>query len=85
MNRALYPKRTALPSLLLSALLLAACEAPAPTPAPSEAASAEAWPNEHEVLFQEAEALKYTLEQYRLETQRLQDADLPTNPPAPLQ
>ena len=78
--RALYPKPISLPSLLLLAML-GACEQAA------EKKGAEPyrdpWPNEHEVIFQEAEALKYSLEQHRLEEQRLRETGLPAAAPAP--
>lgn len=70
--RPLYPMPLRLPSLLLRygtmLLLLSACE----PEKPSAQASNEPWPNEAEALFQEAAALRYTLEQQKLEEQRLQ-------------
>lgn len=77
---ALYPKPSALPSVLLLGLLTGCEQAPPPT---GGSANQEPWPNEHEVLFQEAEALKYSLEQNKLEAQRLREAQLPDTPPAP--
>jgi hypothetical protein len=80
--RALYPKPITLPSFLLLAVL-AGCEQAVPElPAP---VNRDDWSHEHEALFQEAEALKYSLEQHRLEEQKLRDAGLPVTPPAPLQ
>ncbi len=77
--RALYPKPALLPSLLL---LLSACEWQDAEPRPARVQ--EPWSNEQEALFQEAEALKYALQQHRLDEQRLREAGLPVNPPAPL-
>ena len=79
---ALYPKPKTLPSVLLGLLLAGCGQAP---PDPPQAVQEEPWPHEHEVIFQEAEALKYSLEQHKLEEQRLREAGLPDNPPAPLQ
>ena len=64
----------------LAPLLLAACgpaEEPQNTPAP------EPWSNEAEVLFQEAEALKYALERQRLEQARLDALGVEGVAPAP--
>jgi hypothetical protein len=79
---ALYPKPKTLPSVLLGLLLAGCGQAP---PETQTTAYEEPWPAEHEVIFQEAEALKYSLEQHKLEEQRLREAGLPDNPPAPLQ
>jgi len=79
---ALYPKPKTLPSFLLGLALAGCGQAP---PEMQRSASEEPWPHEHEVIFQEAEALKYSLEQHKLEEQRLREAGLPENPPAPLQ
>ena len=72
--RALYPKRYALPSALLLLFALSGCEAEPPAAKPNTAQ--EPWPNKHEAVFQEAEALKYSLQQNDLEQQKLQDAGL---------
>ena len=82
--RALYPMRIALPSLVLGTGLLCGCGQSAPGDS-AQATPQEPWPNEYEMIFQEAEALKFTLQQHRLEEQRLYEAGLPANPPAPLQ
>lgn len=68
-------KRMIFPQILL---LLSACEAP-PEPRVAE----EPWSNEAEVLFQEAEALKYSLEQQKLEAGRLRSQGLEGAPPSP--
>ena len=68
-------KRVILPHFLL---LLSACEAP-PEPRVAE----EPWSNEAEVLFQEAEALKYALEKQQLETEKLRKHGLEGAPPSP--
>lgn len=78
--RALYPKLRRLHSAA-AAVLLSACEQAAPPD--TRPSPAEPWSNEHEVLFQEAEALKFSLEQHRLEEQRLRDAQVPVTPGAP--
>lgn len=59
-------------------LLLAGCDQRS-----DQQVSGEPWPNEAEVLFQEAEALKYTLEQQELESLRLEAQGLEGAPPAP--
>ena len=59
-------------------LLLCACEQqPKPQVAP------EPWSNEAEELFQEAEALRYSLEKQRLEAERLKAQGLEGAPPTP--
>lgn len=66
---ALYRKRLPLPSLalvLLSTLLLFACDGPPP---PQN--STQATPNVYLEAVQEAEALKHSLEENNLEKQRL--------------
>jgi hypothetical protein len=68
-------KRLIFPQILL---LLSACEAP-----PEPRVTAPLWSNEAEVLFQEAEALKYTLEQQKLETRRFSELGLEGAPPSP--
>jgi hypothetical protein len=68
-------KRLIFPQILV---LLSACEAP-----PESRITAPFWSNEAEVLFQEAEALKYTLEQQKLETRRLREQGLKGAPPSP--
>jgi len=78
---ALYPMHTALPSLLLASLLCAGCGRN--DQSTGSAVPDEPWPNEHEELFQQAEALKYSLQQQQLEEQRLRDAQLPVEAPAP--
>ncbi len=78
--RALYPKPIMLPSLL-AVLSLGACDQQ--EKAGKAHTQRESWPNEHEVIFQEAEALKYTLQEQELEAQRLREADLPHAMPAP--
>ena len=67
-------KKVIFPQILL---LLCACEqAPEPRVAP------EPWPNEAEVVFQEAEALKYSLEKQKLETEKLEAQGLDGAPPS---
>jgi len=78
--RALYPKPVMLPSLL-ALLALPACDQQGE--ARDIHNQPDPWPNEHEVIFQEAETLKYTLQQQELEAQRLREADLPQGPTAP--
>lgn len=68
-------KRLIFPQILL---LLCACERPAdPGVAP------EPWSNEAEVIFQEAEALKYSLEKQKLEAEKLEAQGLEGAPPSP--
>ena len=69
-------KRLIFPQILL--LLLSACDAP---PAPRVAKAP--WSNEAEVIFQEAEALKYSLEKQKLEAGRLRSQGLEGAPPSP--
>lgn len=76
---ALYPNPALLPSLLLLSLAVAGCGK-----APPQEKHQEPWPDEAEAVFQEAEALKYSLQQHSLEEQRLREAGLPAHPPAPL-
>ena len=49
----------------------------------SKTVNADSWSNEAEVVFQEAEALKYSLEQYKLEAERLESQGLEGSPPVP--
>ena len=44
---------------------------------------ADSWSNEAEVIFQQAEALKYSLEEYKLEQEQIQAQGLEGRPPAP--
>ncbi len=69
-------KRVILPQI---ALLLTACDQ---QPPPAKIAQ-EPWPNEAEVLFQQAEVLRYELEQRKLESERLQAQGLVGAPPMP--
>lgn len=55
----------------LLALQFGCEQAPAPPP-PQQ----EAWPHEAETIFQNAEALKYALEQAKLEEQRLRELNV---------
>jgi len=80
--RALYPNPITLPSLLALALLCGCEQAELTSNGTTET---EPWPNEHEAVFQEAEALKYSLQQQEIEAQRLHEAGLPDTPAAPLQ
>jgi len=68
-------KRTIFPQILF---LLSGCEVP---PEPQE--DADPWSNEAEVIFQEAEALKYSLEKQKLATGRLRAQGLEGAPPSP--
>ncbi len=68
-------RRVILPQILF---LLSGCEAP-PHPKPP----GEPWSNEAEVIFQEAEALKYALEKQKLEAERLRINGLEGAPPSP--
>lgn len=61
--------------LTLLPLLLPACSDPAPHQA-APALGGDPWSNEAEEIFQNAEALKYALEQHKLEQQRLQESDV---------
>lgn len=66
---ALYRNPFVLPTLLLGALLsllLSACEQPAPPPR-----AAEKVPNVYLEALQEAEALKHTLEERKIEQERI--------------
>ena len=49
----------------------------------TKSVAADPWSDEAEVLFQEAEALKYTLQQQQLESARLQEQGLDGQPPSP--
>jgi hypothetical protein len=74
------------PSPLLSAcallaLLAAACTEPEP-PTPT-ARPPDPWSNAAERQFQQAEALRYELEQQKLEQQRLRDLAVEGQPPPP--
>jgi len=77
---ALYTKDRRLPSPLvwLGTLLLAACSDP-----PAPPLSAEPWPDEAEVIFQQAEVLRYSVEQQRLERERLRRLGLDDTVPLP--
>jgi len=66
--KALYRKRFTLPSLMM-VLLAAACDSPPPQmPQQSEVIS-----NRYLEALQEAEALKHSLEERKLENQRLEE------------
>ena len=60
------------------ALILVACEGSSEPPVPPEP-----WSNEAEVLFQDAEVLKYDLERRKAEAARLRDQGLDGVPPMP--
>ena len=68
-------KKLIFPQILL---LLSACE-----PSGESPVAEEPWPNEAEVLFQEAEALKYEVERRRVERKRLGAQGLEGAPPLP--
>ena len=74
---ALYRNRLALPSLLLPALLLTACDA---EPPPKR--TAEPVPNVYLEALQEAEAAKHSLEERNLEEQRIDELLGRGQPPA---
>ncbi len=78
---ALYTNDTWLPSPLALAgmLLLSACSDPPESPR----LSAEPWPDEVEVTFQQAEVLRYSVEQQRLERERLRRLGLDDAVPPP--
>jgi hypothetical protein len=63
------------------ALLATACSDPQPPPAPAR--PPDPWSNAAERQFQQAEALRYELEQQQLEDQRLNDLGVAGQPPAP--
>ena len=63
---------------ILFLLLLNGCEAPS-----EPERVREPWSNEAEVLFQQAEVLKYEVEQQRMETERLRAQGLEGAPPSP--
>ena len=73
---ALYRKPFALPSLAL-ALLLPACDDKAPQPRPPASV-----PNVYLEALQEAEAVRHTLEERKLEEQRIDALLGRTQPPA---
>jgi hypothetical protein len=60
-------------------LLLAGCEKDQPV---THAHAPDPWPNEAEVVFQTAEALKYSVEQQKLEIARLKAQGIEGNPPS---
>lgn len=75
----LYPMHSAMHSLALGLVVaLAGCGDDRPPPQ-----AQEPWPNEYEAVFQQAEALKYSLQQQELEAQQLREAGVPVTPPAP--
>ncbi len=79
--RALYTKGLRLPSpLWLAGVLLSACSDPPPASPP---VPPEPWPNEAEAVFQQAEALRYSVEQQRLEHARLRRLGLEDAVPPP--
>ena len=60
-------------------LLLAGCEIEQPV---TQLHASDPWPNEAEVVFQTAEALKYSVEQQKLEIARMKAQGIEGNPPA---
>ncbi len=69
MKKAIFPQILA---------LLAACDAPPPAPPHRDP---PAWSNEAELLFQQAEVLRYELERRRLERERLRERGIQGAPP----
>ncbi len=67
--------------MLAGLLGLAACSAQDDTPATG--VTEEPWSNEAEVVFQEAEALKYSLMQHQLEQRRLRALGVEGATPVP--
>lgn len=61
-------------------LLLTGCGQEPPVTA--ETPKAEPWSNDAELVFQQAEALKHSLEQQKLEQQRIKDQGLEGRPPS---
>lgn len=65
---------------LLSVVLLTGCEQASTV---TRAYAPDPWSNEAELVFQTAEALRYSVEQQKLEIARLQAQGLEGNPPSP--